>query len=239
MLKSSKKNLILRGWVDDTSIKYSSYSLSNIQDLLESEIPADRTAAALIIGKNKLRYFIPLLISKLKVEKKLYSKIAICNALSNLGKPSLKYLVPLLGEIGKNQYKNIPPKLCLKKGYPCSRDIAARTIGKIGEPALPYLEKVLRSNNRKQILEAVDCTGFIIFYLDNALEKKSILSLLHILYDESSKNKDTLLTWKIIRAFSSFKSIEMIAFLKTISASQNQLLKQEASRSIKIILKHL
>jgi len=48
-------------------------------------------------------YIITLLCEKLTQEKKLYTKIEICNALSSMGTKAAKVMVKYLGKIGKNQ----------------------------------------------------------------------------------------------------------------------------------------
>jgi hypothetical protein len=77
------------------------------------------------------------------MKKKLYTKIAICEAIEAYGVSSLPYLVPLLGKIGNNQHKKAGFYDLDKKSYPLPRDIAARIIIRIGEPALPLLEDIL------------------------------------------------------------------------------------------------
>jgi hypothetical protein len=85
------------------------------------------------------------LYALLENEKKLYTKIALSEAIAEYGVLSLKYLIPLLGKIGKNQHKKVALVDINKKSYLLPRDIAARIIIRIGKPALPFLEEILVS----------------------------------------------------------------------------------------------
>jgi hypothetical protein len=100
----------------------------------------------------------------LENEKKLYTKIALSEAIAEYGVLSLKYLIPLLGKIGKNQHKKLLWLISIKKSYPLPRDLAARTIIRIGEPTLPFLEEILVSGTYAQKIEVIDAIGHIVFY---------------------------------------------------------------------------
>jgi HEAT repeat protein len=82
--------------------------------LLNSE-PTARTSAANILGKRKHYAAIKPLCSALKIEKKLYCKIAISNALRDMGTKAITPLIGLLGEIGENQETTLPLKGFNKK----------------------------------------------------------------------------------------------------------------------------
>jgi hypothetical protein len=175
-----------------------------------------------------LKKFIPVLCENLKNEKKLYTKIAICESLSSFGEDSIKYLIPMLGTVGKNRHKEVPEKLFGKVNYPLPRDIAARVLIRIGVPALPYLEEVLENGNDYQKPEAVDAIGFISFYEKNESSLYALISLY-----KKCKDKDELLEWKIIRALESFKSAESIDILKDVSENhENKIIRLEAGRSL-------
>src|SRR3989339_1201627 len=168
-MKSTKVALAQRGFVDDEFVK--SFANKNIKELitlLQSNVPQERTAAAKILGAKKEKSAIKHLCLALEKEKSLYSKISISNALSNIGEAAIPSLIKLLGKIGNNQHKAPPAKPFRKKSYPLPRDIAARTIIRIGETALPYLEECLIVGSEAQISEAIDAIGHIAFYSKNS-----------------------------------------------------------------------
>jgi HEAT repeat protein len=231
-MKSKINDLVLRGWVDETSLNdYSSLKVQAIPSLLKSKIPSERTVSAKLISKRNFKQYIPDLCEALKKEKKLYTKLAICEAISDFGKDSIQYLIPLLGIISNNQYKEIPHKIFEKINYPLPRDIAARIIIRIGDAALPYLNKIILNGNRVQILEAVDAIGFISYYSGNT----GSLQLMIKLYKTSVGN-DELLEWKIVRALEAFNNSEVISILQHICVNhKNESIRAEAARSLKQI----
>ncbi len=236
-MKSSPIELKKRGHVDDEDVKEyikssKSYKSSKqeLLALLNDEQPHKRTIGAKLI-KNEKKFQQPeiaqSLCEALQKENKLYTKIALTETLASFGEISLPYLIPLLGKIGTNQYKTVPEKKFLKKNYPLPRDIIARTIIRIGEKSLPFLEEIALNGERKQFLEAIDAIGFISFY---TLNKRSLAILWHMLVKYP---KDDLLTWKVVRALESFPNAKVIAFLENI-LKQNVLpgIKIEAQRSL-------
>ncbi len=85
--------------------------------MLQGTDPQKRTIAAVILGDlGDERGILPL-CSALTTEKSLYSRIAISEALSKIGEPSVAYLIELLGEIGKNQETMLPDHYFKKKKF--------------------------------------------------------------------------------------------------------------------------
>jgi len=144
MIKSAKTALDSRG-IDDSKLieEYHKLDFSILSEKLKSPLPSERTAAARVLSNHKTEDCVLILTHALIKETKLYSKIAISESLGSLGIISLNYLLPLLGKIGTNQHKTITEKKFRKKSFPLPRDIASRTITKIGEEALLPLEKFI------------------------------------------------------------------------------------------------
>ncbi len=94
----------------------------------------------------------------------------------------------------------------MKSSYPLPRDIASRTLVRIGEIALAELSIVISSGNKNQISEAVDAIGFICYYNFNS----EFFVKLKDCYLRN--NECDLIRWKIIRAMSGFP--ESITFLR-------------------------
>lgn len=231
-MKSSKADLQKRGYVDDVYVKsFAETKPEKLCQLLTSDVAMARTASATIIGQQKLHDYIPMLCGALKVEKALYSKIAISESLSNMGEPAIMPLIELLGIIGNNQHKALPTKAFNKKSYPLPRDIAARTLVKIGEPALTQIETIFEQGKPHQILEAVDVFGHICFNSKKTFSSEALLNC----YKKQIKND--VMVWKILRAFSAFKQDGITAILKDVA--NNSKVKQhrwEASRSLALLL---
>jgi hypothetical protein len=79
---------------------------SELLELLKSKEPYKRTIAInLLSAKSELdSEMINLFCSMLLHEKKLYTKIELCNALSKASVDSAKIMVNYLDIIGNNQY---------------------------------------------------------------------------------------------------------------------------------------
>lgn len=228
-MKSTFKKLESRGYVEiATEQKYSNINFQEKITLLQSKLPADRTLGARLLIKNSNLASINYLIEALRIETKLYSKIEICNTLASFEKEAVDSLINQLGEIGSNQYSNVPEKQFLKKNYPLPRDICSRILIRIGEPALPNLVKELTTNDLKKLSEVIDAIGFICFYN----QQNGIFDLLKKCYYRNEKHD--LIKWKLIRAMSAFSESEK--FLKQIFDSSNDRLKLEIKRSLKLLI---
>jgi HEAT repeat protein len=199
---------------------------SEIEKLLETGNPAERTAAAVVTGKRKFPGAVAILCGALQRENALYSKIAICEALASMGEAALTGLIPLIGKIGNNRHEKLPEKGFYKLSYPLPRDIAARTIIRIGEPALPYLDAALKSADDSAVSEAVDAAGHISFYANNAAMQTTLLEL----YGRKKDNE--VLIWKILRSFMAFNTARVNRILEeTIRSSPVPAFRWEAVRS--------
>ncbi len=228
-MKSKQEDLIKRGFLtQNEEAKFYHISFDEKIKLLKSKIPTDRTIAARLLANSEPQKTIEYLIEALIIEKKLYSKIEICNTLYSFKQLSVKPLIEQLGKIGTNQHKKVPETEFKKNNYPLPRDIASRTLIRIGKNALPELIKVLNSDNKKQLSEAIDTIGFICFY--------DYTPNIYIKLEECYKknNENELIKWKIIRAMSSFT--ESKSFLNN-ELTKNKILKKEIERSIMLIEK--
>ncbi|MFH1252965.1 MAG: HEAT repeat domain-containing protein [Candidatus Uhrbacteria bacterium] len=227
-----KKNLIAgkdrRGFTTKKEDeKFSNFLSSVLIENLLSSVSKIWTSAAKILGQRKYLPAINPLCKQLTKEDKLYTKIAICEALENIGETAVPILIGYLGKIGHNQYKQLPNKFFNKWNYPCPRDIVARTIAKIGEPALPYLIKVLETKNVEQISEAIDAIGKISFYSKNFAAQSVLKKCLQ------KYLSNELIVWKIIRAFEAFPVDDVIRILeKYLKNSEQKMLRWEAIRSL-------
>lgn len=108
-----------RGQVPSRKIeRFNDLAVEDLMELLNSPDPKERTITATIIGKRKYIDFVLPLCEALKKEKSLYSRIAISEALGQIGEPAVVPLISLLGKIGNNQEKELPLKYFDKRNYP-------------------------------------------------------------------------------------------------------------------------
>jgi len=233
VLKSTVEALKKRGYPDKALENIFQLKKTDELILLLKKVNAqERTAAACILGVRNEKKAVKALCNALAGEKALYSKIAISDALGNIGVYALPGLIELLGMIGKNQHIIPSAGNFKKKSYPLPRDIAARTITKIGAPALAALESVAVNGTITRVSEAVDAIGFIAFYTNDRRSLKCLIQCM----EKNAENE--LVTWKVIRALESFPCPEVEDILKKIiKSSKNKLLIQEAKRSLKQLTK--
>lgn len=176
---------------------YVEFEAEHLIEMLNNDNPQERTIAATILGNRRDEKGILPLCDSLKKEKALYSRIAMSEALGKMGKTAVPPLIKLLGQIGNNQEKELPEKYFKKKSFPLARDMAARTIVKIGKPATPYLIEVMEKQDDYISQQAVDALGGI---AAKTCDKSALPVLINGL---DSNNEITL--WKIIRSLSGFK----------------------------------
>jgi len=230
-LKSNTTQLANRGFINNNiEHNYNNLLFNQKVDLLNSKLATDRTLGARLLSINREISAVDILINALKKEKKLYTKIEICNSLVTFGQHAVVPLINQLGKIGNNQYKQIPTQPFKKINYPLPRDIAARTLMRIGEKALPHLLPVLKSKNTLQLSEAIDVVGYICFYN----YQPSVFNYIEECFMCNKQNP--LIQWKLIRAMSAFP--ESKEFLKNLLAT-NTLLTTEINRSILLIERNI
>ena len=230
-MKSELEELIKRGQASEEHLApCHDKSSSELLELLKSREPVDRTVAAKLLVKFPEPEVISRLIQILRSEDKLYTRIAITETLGELGEAALPELVKYLGKIGNNQHRELPAKPFEKPNYPLPRDIVARTITKIGVPALTALRKVLESGRQEQVLEALDALGHIAFY---EKDRKSFSQVVACL---DRFPNDVLVHWKVYRALQSFPNQEAIAILEyVVNNDERRELVWEAERSLRQI----
>lgn len=222
------KNRKSRGQVSAIEISQNgNLSDESVLMLLQSSNPQERTIGAAIIGDRKLASVTSLLCEALRVETHLYPRIAMSEALGKMGIHAVIPLINLLGKIGNNQETCLPIKYFNKKSYPLPRDIAARTLTKIGIEAIPGLTNRIVSSDGFETQQAIDALGSIASKLNDSSPLEAILLALK----KYSANEMT--TWKIVRALSGFKFAEAVYPLLLIAENHPEAaVRWEAIRSI-------
>ena len=230
---SSIQQLENRGFVtEEQEQTTATLTESELLEWLKDTQPAKRTLAARRLAKlAKAAYVEPLCLA-LEKEKALYSKLAICDALASFGSLAVPYLAARLGLIGSNQHKKPANQRFRKKSYPLPRDIAARTLIRIGDNALPELCNILSTKEVHRVSEAVDAIGYICFYSTEKHDDiRLVLESNYQLYADSD-----LVRWKLLRAMSAFTN--SVSFLQTQLERENSMeLKQEIERSLALLAK--
>jgi len=192
-----------RGEISDEYLsKFTELSEEAVIQMLRDEDPQKRTAAAKILGKTRNSKNVASLCSSMKNERALYSRIAMSESLGDMGVIAVPNLIELLGKIGNNQEKELPSKYFKKKSFPLQRDLAARTLVKIGKSALPYLIHTI--SNAEDVFakeQAVDAVGGITSNTNDQSAVDVIIQTIH----ESNNQGNRVLYWKSIRALSGFK----------------------------------
>lgn len=235
-MKSSDSQLKSRGKITSEDLQqYSNHTQIELFEMLKSKEAYKRTIAVNILSEkyDLTDDLIRLFLHTLKQEKKLYTKIELCDALSKGNVQSAKIMVEYLGQIGNNQHIVLPTNGFNKKSYPLPRDIIARTLAHMKEEIIPVLMDVLKTNNIPAIREAIDAIGFICFYNKIHSNTQIIDALILCL---GHNFNDNIIRWKLVRAFESFNDINVIKTLMEIEQNDSRLvIRNEAKRSLKII----
>ena len=228
-MKSRTDQLTNRGFVAaGAEAGFGNHTEAQLLAMLKSPLPAQRTVAARLL-KPPLhgQSTVDCLIEALKHEKRLYTKLEICQSLALFGTMAVEPLVAVLGLIGHNQHAEVPNTDFRKSSYPLPRDIAARILIRIGVAALPALTRVLSSGNLTALAEAIDAIGHICFYA----HQPSVCNALKECFEKHDDQQ--LIKWKIVRAMSAFP--ESREFLIEVMESADEVLKPEATRSLELL----
>ena len=221
-----------RGEVNEADIThFASFDEQELLLLLHSKIPVERSCAAIHLRKYQSPAVVNKLCHQLAIEKKLYTRIALCETLAKCAALSIEPLIGLLGQIGKNQETKIPKTGFYKVSYPLSRDIAARTICRLGIVAILPLENFIKSSKDMNALaQAIDAYGHIVY--SNKIKCSS--SPLQELYERHPKSD--FMKYKIARCLSGIHDEWAESFLLEIIQTGCKGLRLEALRSL-ILLK--
>ncbi|MDR2967260.1 MAG: HEAT repeat domain-containing protein [Methanobacteriaceae archaeon] len=191
---------------DEDLLPFTNLSSKELIPMLKNNNAQKRTIAAKLLGDKGDTESIKPLLDQFVIEKVLYSRIAISESLVKFKENSVPFIIDILGKIGNNQEKELPKKYFNKKSFPLPRDLAGRTLAKMGKIATPFLIEVLDCERKiyddfaKE--QAIDAIGAIAHKYNDYRALNSLISL-------SKKHENNkIIQWKIIRALSGFKSNE-------------------------------
>lgn len=201
---------------------------------LHSVTPTIRTCAATVLGKHKDPEVVAALCQQIKIEKKLYCRIAISDSLVNIGSLSVQPLLALLGKVGHNQETDVPQKGFNKISYPLPRDIAARILCRMGGNILSEVFRFLDIDRQPSELgQAIDVIGHIVYTEKLKVDSKILIRV-------SEKYCDyPIIQFKITRCFSGFTDSESQQFLRNRLKSLDIGFQFEAVRSLVLSGQHL
>lgn len=238
-MKSSREDLRKRGMIEPSDIDF----MKNLKDeellkLINSKIAVERSASVrLLLDRGFItdENFVKLLLERLNLEKSIYTKLEICNALENGNEKTAELMIYYLGAMGNNQHKTLPKDVSKKVSYPLPRDIIARVLGKMKPSVMPVLVTTLNSKDEKQLSELIDAFGFLVFYNQELSNMENLTQIIHLL-NKYSKNE--IIFWKCTQCLSAFPLEDSFNILNEIlKSNQNELIKNEAKRSLKLIKK--
>lgn len=228
IMKSNHLQLSGRGFINKENIEF--YRNNNIEDLLTSANPVERTVGYLMVRYDKNNNYLDLLIKNLRKENALYSKLELCKTICNF-EELIPVLIRLTGKIGKNQLKKVPSAVFRKKSYPLPRDIVARILIRMTpEKVIERIIKTINEETDFSINELIDVVGYISFYNEADRQFESI-------WDSINKYlKSDLTRYKIaflLRGFSNKKAEEV---LKDVIQHENHpIIKKELIITLKYI----
>lgn len=236
-MKSSNKDLRKRGFITIEDVdEFEHCTNEELIDLIDATKSVERSVAIKLLSKRYLIKdfkFVKKLLERLCIERCLYTKIEICNALEKGSIETAKRMVQYLGCIGNNQHLCLPMKVSKKSSYPLPRDIIARSLGKMDVEILPVLFDVLNSNDDNKISEVIDAIGLLLYYnreYTNEHYFKAITDIM-IKYPENE-----IIVWKCVLCLSSFCTRSSIDVLTEIlNSNENDIIKCEAKRSLRLI----
>ncbi len=202
--KIKQTNREKRGQITEEYLsQFKELSDESIIQMLTDKNPQKRTAAAKILGKTQNSKNVAILCGAMTNEKAIYSRIAMSESLGEMGEIAVPNLIELLGKIGNNQEKELPTKYFKKKNFPLQRDLAARTLVRVGRPALPYLTQTITSNPDVFTKEqAVDAVGGITYKTG---DQSAVDAIIETTIENINNPDNTLLLWKCVRALSGFQ----------------------------------
>lgn len=228
-MKSTTEQLIKRGFLSEIDYNNLLTSEMNISEYIDNTKAVYRTCAYRILKRSPNNKYLELICERLKFEKALYSKIELCECIVEYGNDAILYLDKLIGVIGNNQHKAIGNYDLNKKSFPLPRDIAARTMIRMGVCVLKYYKSRLSEYEDKQLSEIIDVIGHISFTTGDQTLSDDLIT------EYNKRNSNTLIKWKIIKSFQSFDNRQIKNNLLIEQNSSNEIIAKEAQRSLKRI----
>lgn len=224
----NKSGRVRRGQIDPNELRLEHHLKDHqLIELLQAPEARQRTMAAVLLGERRCAEAINPLCRILSEEQALYVRIAASEALGLIGEQAVIPLCALLGKIGDNQETKLPAKCCAKKSYPLVRDLAGRTLVKIGRAAVPELLNCLKFGDLFQAQQAIDTLGAI------AAKTGDFFALTPLIEALVRFRNDDFTYWKLTRALGGFRHLDAVPPLIAILQNHSQpALRWESARSL-------
>ena len=227
-MKSGSAQLAGRGFLPDGDERlFKADAEDDLLRLLDRGNPVERTAAVRLLSQKDAKRHLHRFCAMLAAEKKLYTKLELCEAIDSCGESAIGPLAELLGRIGTNQHKTPVNADLGKKSFPLPRDIAARILIRLGPPVLPAMERILCVGDASRQSEAIDVIGHVAWTSGDTRSER-------ILLDLYASTASDLIRWKIVRAMRSFRSNESVELLKRVRECGDTVMQNEATRSLEL-----
>lgn len=236
-MKSSQQQLASRGYLPKEMPLDSSIKKKELLTQLNDPKPVQRSAAARSLGMYHIteERTAEQLLERLCIEKKLYTRIEICEALAKGDSKTIYAMIPYLNTLGNDQYRSITDvKTSKKKCYPLPRGIIARTFGRMGVFAADILlENLKQQEYAGEMLEGL---GYLI---SNNPELQTVEN-----YEVAKKyytkyKTDVLFVWKFVIFSSAFPYECIKAMMAEIGREfSEEAVHRELERTIVISKRH-
>ncbi|MDG5814675.1 hypothetical protein QA601_06285 [Chitinispirillales bacterium ANBcel5] len=211
---------------DDELAPFKGYSEDTLIKMLYSSVAAKRTIASKLLSECGTERSVKALCDRLWVEKKLYTRIAVCESLVTLQDSAYPYLLEMLSTIGNNQQKEIPQKGFLKTSYPLPRDLAARTLCRFDKQYLGrFIDFAYQLQSLLALEQLIDVIGHMVYSHRVKMDSRKIIGLYSIHQTEMVK-------YKVIRSLSGLHDLGAKEFLYKNLNDPNRGIQFETVRSL-------
>ena len=190
--------------------------------MLHSQDACDRTIAAKLLPLDCETT--DILLHSLMTETALYTRLAMTEKLEGGDKSTALKMIGFLGKIGKNQHR-VPIAPSKKKSFPLSRDLTARSLGRMNPELFPVLLTSAEELPPLKLSELIDAIGYMAFYHPSLATAQNYQRLLRI---KNSYGNNPLIQWKCLICFSAFPQS------KDLLAQEDQF-SMEAQRSLSLL----
>lgn len=235
-MKSSQQQLSSRGYLPKETV-LEKLEKNELFTQLNNSDPVQRSIAARSLGAYYIRLVgtAEKLLERLCIEKKLYTRIEICDALAKGDSHTVYAMIPYLNKLGNDQYRSIAEaKTSKKKSYPLPRGIIARTFGRMDESVASTLLDNL--HQKEYAGEMIEGLGYLIAN-NSTLQTVSNYEKAKEYYLKYKTDK--LFVWKFVIFSSAFPYGFIEKTLTAIGKEfQEEAIQREIKRTIVISKRH-
>ncbi|MBP1044707.1 hypothetical protein I6N96_00330 [Enterococcus sp. BWM-S5] len=236
-MKSSQQELSNRGYLEKGIISSNSATREELFTQLTNSEPVQRSLAARELGNRFILVAgtAEVLLEHLILEKKLYTRLEICQALAKGDALTVYAMIPYLNTIGNSQYRSIAEaKTSKKKSYPLPRGIVARTLGNMGAFAADILLENLKQ--KEYAAEMIEGLGYLTYNKPELQTQENYERAkgYYELYKE-----DLLFVWKFVIFSSAFPYTYTEPTLTEIGRQfSEEAIQQELKRTVVVCKRH-